>query len=196
MGVSAEGERSERRAGRRSSQQRVRIVVLAVVLVLAVGLVWWFAFRSSGQAGEPLAGGPGGSVGVGATPGAPVSIGLVGLQNRGKSDVVIDRVSLLDPTTGLRLVGMYAPPEGKDVVGAANGFRWPRGAVEVEGLTIKPSGTPGDSLVLGLQVDAEGVFRSSGVQIEYHAGDRRYVKVYELGIELCAPVRLYKARCT
>ncbi len=195
MGVSAEGERSERRASRRSTQQRGWLIVAAVVLGVLVLLVWWFGFRSSGGAGDPLAGGPGESVVLAGTPGAPVSVGAIDLRNSGKSDLVIDRVSLLDPTTGLRLVGMYARPEGESPIATANGFRWPRGASEVEGLTIVPNEQSGVTVVIALQVDAQGVYRSAGVRIEYHVGNRRYVKAYGLEIELCAPSRLYRARC-
>ncbi len=196
MGVSPEAERSERRAGRRSSQQRTRIVAAVLLLLLGVALVWWLTSRSSdGPADGPLLGVSDASVAGPATPGAPVAAGALQLRNEGSDDLIIDRVVLVDPTTGMRLVGMYAVPADEGAAGIGGGFRWPRGASEVEGLTIAPSAKPAFRLVLGAQIDAQGVYRSPGIRITYHVGDHGYVKAFAVGLTLCAPPRLYRSRC-
>jgi hypothetical protein len=195
MGVSPELERSERRAGRRSSMQRGRIVAIVVGVVLLVLLVWWLTSRSSDSEGGSLASKGGGSMSVPVSVGGPVSVGMLELSNDGGSEIVIDRVALVDPTTGMRIVGMYAQPAGQAELGFSGGFRWPRGASEVEGLALKPDGAAGYRLVIGVQVDAQGIFRSPGIQVAYHSGDTAHTTAFQLSMTFCAPPRLYRARC-
>ena len=73
MGVSPEVERSERRAGKRSSNNRGRIVVGVVVFVLVVLFIWWLTSRSSESEGS-LASKGGEAVSVPVTVGGPVSV--------------------------------------------------------------------------------------------------------------------------
>jgi hypothetical protein len=195
MGVSPDVERSERRAGRRSSTQRGRIVVIVLALLLVVLFVWWLTSRSSGSDGGSLASKGGGSMSVPVSAGAPMSVGMLELSNDGGSEIVIDRISLVDPTTGMRIVGMYAQPAGEAELGFSGGFKWPRGASEVEGLALKPDGAAGYRLVLGVQVDAQGIYRSPGIRVAYHSGDKTHETALRLSMTLCAPPRLYRNRC-
>jgi hypothetical protein len=196
MSAPAEAERSERRADRRSSQRRARIAVVAVVVVAAVALGVWLTSGDEGSGGQLATSLSGGNeVASAVTPGQPFSVGVVRLRNTGGSDLIVDRISLVAPTTGMRLVGMYARPEGENDLGSAQGFEWPRGALEVEGLRIVPNAKSGYDLVLGVQVDAQGVYRSRGLRIEYHVGDKTHVAANDLDIVVCAPPRLFRARC-
>ncbi len=196
MGVTPEVERSERRAGRRSLQHRNRIVLVAVGLLFIVLLVWWLASCSSEEsAGGALTGTAEGPVSGPVTPGTPVAVGVLELDNGGGSAIVIDSVSFVDPTTGLRIVGMYAQPAGESSLGFGGDFKWPRGAAEVDGLTLEPDAESGYKLVLGVQVDAQGIFRSPGIRIGYHSGTTAAEKTFAIAMTFCAPPRLYRARC-
>jgi hypothetical protein len=194
MGASPEAERSERRAGRRSTQQRGRIVVIVVVVLLVVLLVWWLFGRSGDEQGS-LASKQGETVSAPVTAGSVVSVGTLELSNDGGSAIVIDRVSLVDPTAGMRIVGMYAQPLGQSPLGFGGGFKWPSAAVEVEGLTLEPDAETGYKLVVGVRVDAQGIFRSPGFRIAYRSGDKSYEQSFQAAMTLCAPPRLYRARC-
>ncbi len=194
MGASPEEERSERRAGRRSTQQRGRLVVIGVVVLLTVLFLWWLLSRGGDEKGS-LASKEGETVSAPVTVGSVVSVGTLELSNDGGSAIVIDRVSLVDPTTGMRIVGMYAQPLGQSPLGFGGGFKWPRGAVEVEGLTLEPDAETAYKLVVAVKVDAQGIFRSPGFRIAYRSGDKSYEQSFPAAMTLCAPPRLYRARC-
>ena len=157
-------------------------------------LVLWWLFGRSGDEQGSLASKTGETVSAPVTAGSVVSVGTLELTNDGGSAIVIDAVSLVDPTAGMRIVGMYAQPIGQSPLGFGGGFKWPGGAVEVEGLTLEPDAA-GYKLVVGVRVDAQGIFRSPGFRVAYRSGDKSYEKSFQSAMTLCAPPRLYRARC-
>jgi hypothetical protein len=90
---------------------------------------------------------------------------------------------------------MYAEPAGESSLGFGGNFAWPGSAAEVEGLTLEPDAETGYKLVIGVQVDAQGIFRSPGIRIGYHTGSKTYEKAFALSMTFCAPPRLYRSRC-
>ncbi len=169
--------------------------MIAAVVLLLVLFVWWLFGRSGDERGS-LASEEGEAVSAPVTVGSIVSVGTLELSNDGGSAIVIDRISLVDPTTGMRIVGMYAQPIGQSPLGFGGGFKWPRGAVEVEGLTLEPDAEAGGyKLVVGVKVDAQGIFRSPGFRVTYRSGDKSYEQSLQAAMTLCAPPRLYRARC-
>ncbi len=120
------------------------------------------------------------------------SWGLPVLENSGKADAVVERVSLLDESGAIREVGVRAVPEtATDAVGFAPGFDADTGH-EVAGLVVPPGKGNGFQLVFGLEVTDSGISGFDGVRVEYRVGGRHFATTLNHVVALCAPVEEYE----
>jgi hypothetical protein len=176
----------------RRSRLRILLGLLAAAIVAAGALVW------AGSRSDVVAGGPlaypedyHDTLGFTVHLRAPYSWGLVVLRNKGDRPAVVQRITLVDQSGSLKVVGLYAVSEDTpEAVGFAPGFDPGRGRT-VEGLVVPPGAGHGFQVVFGLEVDTKGVSGFRSVRVEYEVGKTRYAATLDHSVALCAPVEQY-----
>lgn len=166
---------------------------IALAVALAGAIAFWALDRSDPVEGGPLAYDEGYADSLAFT--VPLdtaySWGLPVLENSGKVEAVVERVSLLDEGGAIRVVGVRAVPEtAEDAVGFAPGFD-ADASQEVAGLVVPPGRNNGFQLVFGLEVTDPGISRFHGVRVEYRVGGRHFATTLNHAVALCAPVERY-----
>lgn len=174
-------------------------------MILGVALVAGCSYSpadtsATGRAsGGPLADDYRDAVGAPAVLGATYSWGHAFVINNGPPGTVVmlDDVSLVDPTKGLRVLGVYAISVGSDcqpIPGMIRGYWHPDCGRSVQGLAVLPGEKHGYGLVYGFVADAPGIYFVKGVRVDYHVGNARYSTILDVSARLCAPFAHY-ARC-
>lgn len=178
--------------------KRVALVVaVALAGVLVVGMV---QIRRT-SSGGPLDGGVGTEQGQPLDVKQPYTFGSTLLRIDGKKPATLERVRLLGVTGSLELLAVHTrlvPDErGQGLYMGDTGF--PRADYPTLPLakqnvvpvatTRTPDGSPNEGLqiVLGVQVGEPGVARFEAVEVTYKVGGRRYRKVFNDSVYLCAP---------
>jgi hypothetical protein len=174
------------------SRHRVLLVLVLLTAILG-GIAVWALSRPDVVEGGPLAYAKGYSDRLAFT--VPLdtaySWGLAILRNSGETDVIVERVTLVDETGTIRVVGIRAVPEtAADAVGFAPGFDSSAGG-SVDGLVVPPGRGNGFQLVFGLAVDRPGISGFRGLRVEYRVGDTRFATTLRHVVVLCAPVEQY-----
>jgi len=139
-------------------------------------------------------------------PGRPFTFGLVYVQNP-KVPIVIQAVSLEQPTDGLRVIGAYVlvpaenPCGGIGLVRSFPPERDPTACPAGEsyrlhplrGWVVRPGGAA--EILLGLVVTRPGVFSAKGVNLAYSVEGKRSTVEYPDAVTVCAPRTEFDSHC-
>lgn len=191
---------------KRSVSRRVGVYMLIALLVAAglgaLLLTRTAPSRTTGPLYDPRYAGSGIAFSVNA--GQQFSWAYTTLDNKAATPIVVESVSLIHPSPGLRLVQTQAFPAAfgprvmvnsrrfpPKILAGASGI--PQGAVpfrDVAGLTIPPTSSPvgGFILLLHLQVTGSGPFGASGVKVNYRVGTMQYTATFPDAIAVCVPI--------
>jgi hypothetical protein len=169
------------------------LVAAAAAVVLAVVLVGGDEEPSAGPLGSDEVQGLGAPQEAGRT----FTFGLPVAYNEGDEPAVLDRISLLDPTPGLEVVGTRVAGADRRLLYQSGDPDWPSRRITdqhpVNGFEVAPQDTPegrrGVELVFGLRADRPGRYRTRGVQIDYRVGDTRHRSTMLVALQLCIPPR-------
>jgi hypothetical protein len=126
-----------------------------------------------------------------------ISYGLLVLRGANARDVRLDRVELVAPEHGLRMIGSYVQPVdlGRGIA-VAYGFPPPRpgpGRKPVADYVLGPAAKV--RVMIGLTVTRRGSFAFHGIALSYRANGRRYRTTFPLAGRLCAPKARWLSRC-
>ncbi len=128
--------------------------------------------------------------------GRPFTFSDVVMRNFGDYPIVVDGVSLVESTPGIKIVGLLAartPPNW--ISGDADyppPFSFPMRPLK--GYVIPPGENASHKSVLvimGLEVSRNGVSGFSAVRIHYHVGSTRFEYIEAYGLAACAPSSKY-----
>jgi hypothetical protein len=185
---------------RRPNYTRLPLITAAVVVFVAPigGFLAVRGGASSTSHAGPLIGPQPSSTSVFATAlGTPVMVGDWYLANTGSKPAVVQRIALIDPTPGLRVVAINLAHFSKQSRGAESYYPQPGLRLyPVGGLRIPPGGLPqAIEIVAGLAVTKPGHFNSSGLSVSYTVGDRHYTMTVLEGTGVCYPLSAYPNGC-
>ena len=178
------------------------IVAVAAVVVVAAGVGAFFALRSGGDAvssGGPLVAPKDGyfSASIPIDVGKPASFGLLVVANKQREPITLERVELVEPTPGLRLVGSYAQPTGSGLgVGLLSGFP-PSGAGpnrhDVAGYALAHGAEA--RIVVGVASARTGSFDAKALRLYYRAKGKQYRDDWPFAVRVCSPAKPWAGRC-
>jgi hypothetical protein len=163
---------------------RTLAVIAAAVAFAAAAL--FLAVVLLGDDGEPSPGPLGTdevqSSGFSHEVGRDFTFGLPVAFNRGDEPAVLERISLIDPTPGLKVIATrVAGPDRRIFFFAAEPYWPPREITDlhpVRGFEVAPQDEPdgdrGVELVFGARADQPGRYRTHGVRIDYRVGDTEH----------------------
>jgi hypothetical protein len=169
------------------------LVAGAAAVVLAVVLLAGDGEPSAGPLGSDEVQGLGAPQEAGRT----FTFGLPVAYNEGDEPAELERISLLDPTPGLKVVGTRVAGADRRLLYQSGDPNWPSRRITdqhpVNGFEVAPQDTPegrrGVELVFGLRADRPGRYRTEGVQIDYRVGDTRHRSTMLIALRLCVPPR-------
>jgi len=188
---------------RRMSLRRWLLVLAALAVAGLVGLaVWWFGVREPTPG--PLDADIGESVGVGRPAGAEWGYGFAVVYNESDKPAVLERISLVDATPGLEVVGTGIAGPDRKILSMATWMEQPDELgriVPVEGFRLapvsEPDGERGAELVFRIRTPRPGDYTSSAVAVEYTVDGKEHRSVLGYGLGVCVqpPDRFDKPRC-
>jgi hypothetical protein len=181
-----------------------RVGLILVLVVAGVLLVVIVQTRRTLSAG-PLDGGVGTEQGQPLDINQPYTFGATLLRIDGKKPATVERVRLLGVTGSLELLAVHTRPvpdeRGQGLYMGDTGFPrtdYPTRPLAEQNIvpvatTRTPDGSPNEGLqiVLGVQVNEPGVARFGSIEVTYTVGARRYRKVFNDSVYLCAPDDAY-----
>jgi hypothetical protein len=114
--------------------------------------------------------------------GRDFTFGLPVAFNRGDEPAFLERISLIDPTPGLKVIATrVAGPDRRIFYFSADQFWPPREITDlhpVRGFEVAPQDEPdgdrGVELVFAARADRRGRYRTHGVRIDYRVGDTEH----------------------
>ena len=177
------------------------LAALGLLVAAAFGVVAW-RHRGTVAIGGPVEAGAGNAGGQRLGVGEDYSFGNVVLTNRSKSPARLEKVRVLGITAGFQVLGVRAIPTPvvpHEVYNYLGDFGFPPSKYPSKSLaeehvvpvakTHDESGEPyeGLELVIGARATQPGVARARGVEFTYRVGGRRYRRVFEGSMYLCAP---------
>ena len=179
---------------------------IALAVIAAAGLValavWRFGFREPPPG--PLDADLGEWVGVGRPAGSEWGYGFAVVYNQGDQPAVLERISLVDATPGLEVVGTGIAGADRKILSMATWVEQPDDLgriVPVKGFRLAPASEPGGDrgaeLVFRLRTPKPGDFTSSAVAVEYTVDGEKYRSEigYRLGVCVQPPAEFDKPRC-
>jgi hypothetical protein len=188
---------------KRMSLRRWLLVLAAVAAAGLVGLaVWWFGVREPPPG--PLGADIGEWVGVGRPAGAEWGYGFAVVYNQGDQPAVLERISLVDATPGLEVVGTGIAGSDRKILSMATWMEQPADlgrVVPVKGFRVapvsEPAGERGAELVFRIRTPRPGDYTSSAVAVEYTVDGKQYRSEigYRLGVCVQPPAQFEKPRC-
>jgi hypothetical protein len=177
------------RAARRAAAALVAAGCVAAVALLA---------RDSLPTAGPLIADDGASLGIGRTAGETFAYGLPYVGNDGDEPARLQRISPVEPTPGLRVVGTrVAGARRRDLAWAATPA-WPDRNLSdvhpVDGFEIGPlkarGWRRGAELIFILRApEAPGRYRFKSIQVDYRVGRRRHRDRFHFGLQICVTPR-------
>jgi hypothetical protein len=135
--------------------------------------------------------------------GRSVALGTILTSNPAAQPAVLDKVTLIDPTSDLRFAGAYAALVGRDTPKGAWGVaHWPPpgeklhplSGVAVPANSLDPN-TGNVQIVLRLALDRAGTGTFRSFALDYHIGSHHYHAVVPEGFRICYPLSRYKGHC-
>lgn len=181
--------------------------MLGLIGVVVAAALLWLAVRSLGEPSPgPLGSADASSLGIGRLAGVDFAYGLPVVINSGDEPAVLERIELVDPTPGLRVVETLIAGPGRRVFGTASTHNWPddRNRItdlhEVRGFEVQPQHVArwdrGAELVFVLRADEPGRYLFNAVAVNYRVGDDEHRTVVENGLGVCVTLRKpYKRGC-
>jgi hypothetical protein len=167
---------------------------------------------AGGSNREVLKGGPLAKPGLRMGESAVMGVGQSGtygaetITNRGNVPAVLDRVSFLDRSPGLEIIGPLVmhvrtqPGLPALATGLIRQFPPPHEGARlhpVKGFRIAPHRSWKDDveLLIGFRAHGRGRLSYSGLELHYHVGDTHYVTTYPDPLVICAPRSFPLSRC-
>jgi hypothetical protein len=181
--------------------------LLAPAVLAAAGLValavWRLGFREAPPG--PLDADLGEWVGIGRPAGSEWGYGFAVVYNQGDQPVVLERISLVDATPGLEVVGTGIAGPDRKYGSLATWIEMPADLgriVPVEGFRLapvdEPGGDRGAELIFRIRTPRPGDYTSSAVAVEYTVDGKQHRSEigYRLGVCVQPPAQFDKPRCT
>ncbi len=174
--------------GVRLPRSRPAVLLGSAVAALLIAVAGWMVTRGSASTSP----GPLTTVTISATGIAPtsletpVTIGDWFLANPSHGLAVVDRITLIRPDPGLRVLGLKLAHFDRHSVGAYDGY--PRKGQQLYAVNELPI-RPGErvEIVAGLQINKTGSYRAHGLMVDYHIGDKHYRLMVPEAVALCYP---------
>lgn len=184
------------RVRRRVGGRTIAVSVGLAILVLVAGGVATIAL-TRGPSGGPLAPGSGtGGLAVSADPDRPITFAFVLPAYRGSAPAVLDSLTAVRPTPGIRVVGVDVLTQSE------NAHSIPSDSVPAfppPGFVLHPlhnfayrASLGKIQVVIGVSVRAgQGIFSVHGWILRYRVGGRAYQATYQQFVSLCVPTSRY-----
>jgi hypothetical protein len=176
-----------------------RLFVSGVAAAVVVGAALLLSIHRAPSAGPLAAGSDTTITGIALDENQVASVGVFVPVPAGSEGVVLDRVQLVDPTSGIHLVdARVSTGRGQSFVCVGSALRFPPPDCRlfpVEGwrVSAQAMAAGGFQLVLGLKTTQTGAAWYPGVALEYHDTNGSYKEILRQGGELCAPRDRYLA---
>ncbi len=111
--------------------------------------------------------------------GVPFGYGQTVAFNNGKRPAVLERISPVGATPGLRVLGTYAGGPGRKYLYYTSSSRWPdrtrfSDLHPVVGFSVAPRSQRGVELVFKLVADRPGGYEFRRIAVDYRVGDTRH----------------------
>jgi hypothetical protein len=178
-----------------AAQRRRALAALAVLLALAAaGAGARLLLSDAGQPSlGPLTTHTTDSVAFGQPAGVTFAWGVPVVFNPGDEPAVLDRVTLLDATPGLRVLKVDVGGPNRKYLFSGQAYKWPdpenfTDLHPVSGMRVHPADTkPGErgvELVFVMQADEPGQYRATHIAADYHIGDTKHRTTIRSGLNV------------
>jgi hypothetical protein len=170
---------------------------LAGAVVAAVA-AWLLVFGGPGGSSQgPLESYDVSSIGIGRHAGETFGYGLAVAFNRGDEVAVLDRIEIVDPPPGLRVLETQVAGRGRENGLLASTVGPPERQISdlhpVRGFRVPPADTPegewGAELVFTLKADQPGRYAFTRIAVQYRVGDSEHRAVLRNGLAVCVTPR-------
>jgi hypothetical protein len=129
------------------------------------------------------------SLGVAADRDVAISTGILNVENRGSTPLTLDRASVTEIESGLKVLGVYAVRiPARHLIGTERGFT-PEAGRPLRGLVLRPEEKA--EIVIGVASKGDGSHAFRGVRIDYSVGSQTFERHFDVSLRLCAPARRY-----
>ena len=166
------------------------VAVLVLVGALVGGLAWLGMLPSRGPMYEGPYQAGGVTAGMNVRAGRPIGYSSLWVYNPSRVDVTLDSIEPVAGDANVRVVEAWLPVDTPRCQGAAVSATVKpapdRCKLPIDGYVL-PRGTPlgqGPRLVVVLQANKPGTYRSGGFAIHYHMGPIHYTSLYSNGFVL------------
>jgi len=171
------------------------LAALAAALVAAALVVWLGRGSSADEATPgPVRGAEGSVISAQRKLAHPFSFGLAVALNTGREPAVLDRISIVRPASGLRLLDTRVAGNDRRYASVVTTPGWPSRQLTdlhpVRGYKLPPLSAPGGErgaeLVFVLRAERPGHLGFWQVAVDYRVRDRRHHAVLNSGLQVCS----------
>jgi hypothetical protein len=120
-----------------------------------------------------------------------ISNGPLLVSNSGEETLTLRRAWLVHKQPGIKLLGFYAAAAGQQPQFTAMGYD-PEKGLPLSGRAVMPQAET--RVIIGTSLTTEGEQAYRGVALEYTVGEKKFVKVFDISLRLCAPFREYASK--
>jgi hypothetical protein len=177
----------------------------ALALVVAGAAIWFATHHAWGVTPGPLINDVGESVSIPRATGQVWVYGDAITWNAGSRPAVLNRIALVKPTPGLKVLDTFVSGPRRKLLGLATWGEWPSKEFQdvhrVAGFQVaprdRPSGDRGVELLFVLRSDQPGRYSAPGVVVDYTVdgkAHRRYLN-FAIGVCVHAPSKPKDRNC-
>jgi hypothetical protein len=131
------------------------------------------------------------SAGLATEAGEAISNGPLLVSNSGEETLTLHRAWLVHKQPGIEVLGFYTVAAGQQPQFTATGFD-PQKGLPLTGRAVEPQGET--RVIIGTKLITDGEQAYRGVALEYTVGEKKFVKVFDISLRLCAPFREYSSK--
>lgn len=194
------------------SRRRGR-VLLVLLLAVATGFFLkgqitkdWRVVHASGSGGPLDAGVSSTRIAFPVDLGQPFTFGTLSMHNEGDRPLMLESIRPMPPLSpGFRLVEvLVAQDPDRDLNSVGTSRIFPPTSDELgrlrpfHGAVVVPRAENNDrstAVVMGLQLDRQGVFSFERIEVDYRVGSKPYTVKVDLGFLTCGPRTVYGRSC-